>query len=86
MPALDAGAIDEDADLVPVGEDAGDEACDVGGRGEVGSVDVRVAVEGFDGSLGGLVGSVTLKNGVSVCSSHGDYSRYVPGRRKNETT
>lgn len=31
VPALDARAVDEDADLVPVGEDAGHEARDVGG-------------------------------------------------------
>lgn len=33
VAALDAGAVDEDADLVAVGEDAGDEGGDVGGGG-----------------------------------------------------
>lgn len=60
VAALDAGAVDEDAQLVPVGEDARHEAGDGGGRGEVGRVDVCVAAEGFDGGFGGLVGGVAL--------------------------
>lgn len=60
VAALDAGAVDEDADLVAVGEDAGDEGGDVGGGGEVGGVEVGFAAEGFDGGFGGLVGSVAL--------------------------
>lgn len=55
VAALDAGAVDEDADLVAVGEDTGDEGGDVGGGGEVGGVEVGFAAEGFDGGFGGLV-------------------------------
>lgn len=61
VAALDAGAVDEDAELVAVGEDAGDEGGDVAGRGEVGGVEVGLAVEGFDGGFGGLVGGVALR-------------------------
>lgn len=62
---LDAGAIDEDADLEAVGEDAWDERGDFCGGGEVGDVEVRFAAEGFDGGFGGLVGGVALVTNVS---------------------
>lgn len=60
MAPLDAGAVDEDADLVAVGEDTGHEGGHVSGGGEVGGVEVCFAVEGFDGCFGGLVGGVAL--------------------------
>lgn len=60
VSALDAGAVDEEADLVAVGEDAGDEGGDGGGGGEVGGVDCCLATEGLDGVEGCLVGGVTL--------------------------
>lgn len=43
VAALDASAVDEDADLVAVGENGGDEGGDGGGGSEVGGVDVRLA-------------------------------------------
>lgn len=43
MPDLDPRAVHEDPDHVAVGEDLGDEARDVGGRGQVGRVDVGFA-------------------------------------------
>lgn len=39
VPPLDPRAVDEDAHLVPVGEDRGDERGDVAGGGQVGGVD-----------------------------------------------
>jgi hypothetical protein len=45
VAALDAGAVDEDADLVAVGEDLGDQGGDAGGGAEVGGVDFRLAAE-----------------------------------------
>lgn len=60
VAALDAGAVDQEADLVAVGEDAGDEGRDGGSRGEVGGVDGCFAAEGLDSLEGGLVGGVAL--------------------------
>lgn len=68
VTSLDTGAVDENADLVAVGEDARDEGGNVGGGGEVGGVEVRFAVEGFNGGLGGLIGGVALGVDVSVGS------------------
>lgn len=48
VTALDAGTVDQDANLVIVGEDTGDEGGYVSGRGQVGSVDLGFAVEGLD--------------------------------------
>jgi hypothetical protein len=60
MPPLDARAVDQDTDLVPVGEDPRDEGCDVRGRAEVGCVDVRGAAQGADGGEGRGGGFVSL--------------------------
>lgn len=60
VPALDAGAVDEDADLVAVGEDLGRELGDGGGGAQVGGVDGGFAVEGEDGVTGGCCGVVAL--------------------------
>ena len=52
MSPLDAGAVDEDADLVVVGEDLGCESADLFGFGNVGGVDPGFAPEFFDGFFG----------------------------------
>lgn len=60
VPALDAGAVDEDADfpggagggISGVVEDGGDEGGDGGWVGQVGGVDGGFAAEGVDGGLG----------------------------------
>lgn len=54
MASLDAGAIDEDLDLVAVGQDLGGEACYVWLRREVCRVNGRLAAELLDRRLGGL--------------------------------
>lgn len=66
VAALDAGAVDEEADLVAVGEDGGDQGGDGGGGGEVGGVDGCFAAEGVDGVEGGLVGGVALGGNLLV--------------------
>jgi hypothetical protein len=60
VTALDAGAVDEYSDLMVVGEDAGDEGGYVSGRGQVGGIDLRLAVQGLDCLEGLRVGLVTL--------------------------
>lgn len=67
VAALDAGAVDEEADLVAVGEDPGDEGGDGFRGGEVGGVDCCFATEGLDGVEGCLVGGVALLLGGWEC-------------------
>ena len=45
---LDAGAVDENADFVAVGEDLGNEPANVFGRAQVGCVDGGFATESVD--------------------------------------
>lgn len=61
VPSLDAGAVDEDADLVAVGEDLGDKPADRHRRGEVGRVDEGLAAELLDGFLCGGGSGVSLE-------------------------
>lgn len=49
VTALDARAVDQDADLVALAQDTRDQAGDVGRGGEVGGEDVSFAAEGLDG-------------------------------------
>ena len=66
MPALDAGAVDEDAHLVAVGEDLGHQPGDILGRAEIGRVDGGAAAEGADGIAGGCCAFVSLYFPVDI--------------------
>lgn len=73
VPLLNAAAVEQDVDSVAVGEDGGDELGDGGRGGEVGDVDCGFSSEGFDGLLGGLVGSVALdEEDVCACFCEGE--------------
>lgn len=61
VSSLDAGAVDENANLVAIGEDLGNESADGRGRGEVGGVDRGLAAELLNGLLGVGSGGVSLK-------------------------
>ena len=61
VAALDAGAGDEDADLVAVGEDLGHEGGHLLWGGELCRVDPRPPAQLLDGFLGGRVGCVALR-------------------------
>jgi len=60
VPALDAGAVEEDVDTVAGVEDGGDEDGDGGGGGEVCGIDGGFAAKGFNLGLRFLVGGVSL--------------------------
>jgi len=78
VPALDAGAVEEDVDAVAGVEDGGDEGGDRGGGGEVGGVDGGSAAKSFDLGLCFLVCGVPLEEVVSVavsCSGGGKGKR-----------
>lgn len=60
VPALDAGAVDEDAHLVAVGQDLGGEGGDLLGGRDVGRVDPGLAAELLNSLLGVCSLSVAL--------------------------
>jgi hypothetical protein len=67
MSDLDARAVDEDPDLVAVGEDLGNELRDGLLRAEVRCVDGGFAAQGFDSLLGFGYGGISLyKKKVSL--------------------
>jgi hypothetical protein len=61
VPRLDAGAVEEDVDLVTVFKDCGNELRDSVLGGEVAGVDLGFAAEGLDGGFGLLVGGIALE-------------------------
>lgn len=65
MATLDAAAVEQDVNLVTVGEDLGNEGFDGGRVGEVGRVDLRGALEGLDGVECGSIRSISLEHGQS---------------------
>lgn len=60
VPALDAGAIDKDSDLMAVGQDLGRQLSDIVGGAEVGRVDACFAAKSADGVTGGGCTLVSL--------------------------
>ena len=70
MPALDTRTADEDADLVTVLEDLGDQRGDLVLDGEVGRVDPGLATELLDGVLG-LGGLGVALDEDDVCAGLG---------------
>lgn len=68
VTTLDAGAVDEDADLVLVGEDLGRESSNGFGDSHVCRVDPGFAAELFDGLLGFCDGCISLQiQNISYC-------------------
>lgn len=65
MPALDAAAVEEDVDLVAVGEDSGEQRIYGGLGGQVCGVDRCAAAESFDERFRLGVGGVSLRRPVS---------------------
>lgn len=70
VPALDARAVDEDPDLVPVGQDLWRQGADLLLRGHVGDVDPGLAAELLDLLLGGLVAGVSLYGASAQSKKH----------------
>lgn len=66
MPALDARAVDEEADLVAVLEDLGREGSHLVGLGQLSRVDPCLAANLLNGLLRGRGGGVPLQTDSSV--------------------